>query len=154
MTVAVPLEAARLVRRHIDHLKETRAGSLPFHNALEELAAFAERFEPQPLPSMTQEVLAGELPELRLVDETVGTIDLIRLNGRVYVPETIGLPSDVIELVVAAREVAFGGHFDAVLAQRGSAAGEALSRLDKASEAFADRVPWDNEPTDEEGPAS
>lgn len=45
------------------------------------------------------------------------------------------LPPDVIELVVAARIVA---HED-----QGP---EALRRLDAAAEAFAARVPWDDEP--------
>lgn len=46
------------------------------------------------------------------------------------------LPPDVVELVIAAR-LAFE-HRDQ----------EALDRLDKASEAFADRVPWDDDPTE------
>jgi hypothetical protein len=45
------------------------------------------------------------------------------------------LPADVCELVIAARVVAFEDR-----------SAEALKRLDKASEAFADRVPWDDEP--------
>lgn len=44
------------------------------------------------------------------------------------------LPDDVVRLVIAARVVAFEDITD-----------EALSELDKASEAFADRVPWSNE---------
>lgn len=46
------------------------------------------------------------------------------------------LPDDVRRLVVAARIVAFEG----VSAER-------IKELDKASEAFASRVPWENEPT-------
>ncbi len=45
------------------------------------------------------------------------------------------VPADVAELVIAARIVAFEDQSP-----------EALRQLDKASEAFADRVPWDNEP--------
>lgn len=52
------------------------------------------------------------------------------------------LPVDVVELVIAARIVAFEDQSP-----------EALKQLDKASEAFADRVPWDDEPHDAEGGA-
>lgn len=45
------------------------------------------------------------------------------------------LPSDVRRLVIAARVVAFEGQSPT-----------ALKELDAASEAFADRVPWDDEP--------
>jgi hypothetical protein len=45
------------------------------------------------------------------------------------------LPSDVRRLVIAARNVAFS-----------DCSGEELTELDAASEAFADRVPWDDEP--------
>lgn len=45
------------------------------------------------------------------------------------------IPDDVRDLVIAARVVAFEdqGH-------------EAIRALDKASEAFADRIPWEDEP--------
>lgn len=49
------------------------------------------------------------------------------------------LPVDVVELVMAARAVAFGDPDEA-----------AIKRLDDASEAFADRVPWDDEADGEE----
>lgn len=45
------------------------------------------------------------------------------------------LPDDVVRLVIAAREVAFGNQKP-----------EAIRELDRASEAFAERVPWDDEP--------
>jgi len=45
------------------------------------------------------------------------------------------LPADVRRLVIAARKVAFEDQGP-----------EALRELDKASEAFASRVPWENEP--------
>ena len=48
-----------------------------------------------------------------------------------------GLPQDVIDLVIAARVVAFE-----------DPSPEAIKALDKASEAFASRVPWDDEPED------
>jgi hypothetical protein len=50
------------------------------------------------------------------------------------------LPQDVIRLVIAARKVAFG---DA------SPSPEDMLELDRAAEAFADRVPWQNEPDGE-----
>ena len=48
------------------------------------------------------------------------------------------LPADVVRLVVAARIVAFEDQSP-----------EALAELDQASEAFADRVPWEDEPSSE-----
>lgn len=50
-------------------------------------------------------------------------------------------PPDVRRLVIAARDVAFGG------AAEGS---QELGELDKASEAFASRIPWDDDPNDED----
>lgn len=46
------------------------------------------------------------------------------------------LPPDVVRLVIAARNVAF----------EDQPSREALKELDEASEAFADRVPWEDEP--------
>ena len=46
-----------------------------------------------------------------------------------------GLSSDVVRLVIAARRVAYEG-----------AAEDDLRALDIAAEAFASRVPWDDEP--------
>jgi hypothetical protein len=46
------------------------------------------------------------------------------------------VPSDVRRLVIAARIVAF----------EDDTSPEAIKELDAASEAFADRVPWDDEP--------
>lgn len=51
--------------------------------------------------------------------------------------EAEAIAADVVRLVIAARNVAFGD-------QPTDAA--ALKELDTASEAFADRVPWDDEP--------
>ncbi len=45
------------------------------------------------------------------------------------------LPPDVVRLVIAARIVAFEDQSP-----------EALRELDLASEAFAERVPWDDDP--------
>jgi len=47
----------------------------------------------------------------------------------------VSLPDDVVRLVIAAREVAFGPNPAA-----------AIDALDKASEAFASRVPWEDDP--------
>jgi hypothetical protein len=55
-------------------------------------------------------------------------------------PKVAPLPDDVVRLVVAARNVAFEDH----------PSREALKELDAASEAFASRVPWEDEPYDEE----
>lgn len=49
------------------------------------------------------------------------------------------LPQDVVLLVIAARDVAYG-----------DPTREALRDLDRAAEAFASRVPWDDEPDDED----
>lgn len=46
------------------------------------------------------------------------------------------LPGDVVRLVIAAREIAFGDGISS----------EAIKELDAASEAFAERVPWEDEP--------
>lgn len=46
------------------------------------------------------------------------------------------IPVDVRRLVIAARNIAFNDTLD----------GGALRELDEASEAFADRVPWEDEP--------
>jgi hypothetical protein len=50
------------------------------------------------------------------------------------------LPADVRRLVIAARQVAFDD----------ARSRESLNELDGASEAFADRVPWDDEPHEED----
>lgn len=50
-------------------------------------------------------------------------------------PVAAQVPADVRRLVIAARVVAFE-----------SQSKEALKELDAASEAFADRVPWENQP--------
>lgn len=47
-----------------------------------------------------------------------------------------GLPGDVVRLVIAAREIAFGDDRSAT----------AFKELDAASEAFADRIHWEDEP--------
>lgn len=50
--------------------------------------------------------------------------------------DTSGVPADVRRLVIAARNVAFDD----------GPSREALRELDQASEAFAERIPWDDEP--------
>lgn len=56
----------------------------------------------------------------------------------------VHLPQDVIALVIAAREVVYGGHIDV--------AHVAFDLLDKALEAFSSSVPWENEPADPAAP--
>lgn len=51
------------------------------------------------------------------------------------------LPGDVVRLVLAAREIAFGGYIPSDV--------PALKELDSASEAFAARVPWPDEPEED-----
>lgn len=62
------------------------------------------------------------------------------------------LPDDVVRLVIAARQVVFGATRDLALAVDASTktAMAEIAELDDASEAFADRVPWDDEPQDDE----
>lgn len=50
-------------------------------------------------------------------------------------------PADVRRLVIAARDVAFGDQ---------PPSRESIEALDKASEAFASRIGWDDEPGDEQ----
>lgn len=57
-------------------------------------------------------------------------------------PVPVPLPQDVINLVIAARELVYSG-----AVRTGVQEGEAL---DKALEAFASRVPWDNEPDNDD----
>lgn len=56
------------------------------------------------------------------------------------VTQELALPQDVINLVIAARNVAYDTPPD----------DEVIRELDKACEAFAERVPWEDEPDDEE----
>lgn len=62
------------------------------------------------------------------------------------------LPADVVRLVIAAREVAFGDLRDMALNTPPEQVDlrNAMIELDAASEAFASRVRWDDEPSDEE----
>lgn len=64
-----------------------------------------------------------------------------RADARVAIKALREPTGDVIRLVIAARNVAYD--------ERPSR--EALKELDQAAEAFADRVPWDGEPTSVEG---
>lgn len=50
------------------------------------------------------------------------------------------LTQDMVRLIIAARIVAFEDQGP-----------EALKELDEASEAFADQVPWDNQPENNNG---
>jgi len=61
--------------------------------------------------------------------------DLIEESDGREAEASLCIPADIARLVVASRVVAFECQ-DA----------EALRELDKASEAFAERVPWDDAP--------
>jgi hypothetical protein len=92
MTVAVPLEELETVRE-FDWFSALPAETA---EALDKVLDFVARFEPQPLPSLEAEgpVMAGELSEIRLRDSGLVMVDLIRLNDRVYVPETVEAVSE------------------------------------------------------------
>jgi hypothetical protein len=62
---------------------------------------------------------------------------LDRLQAALAAAPTAALPDDVTRLVIAARDVAYS-----------EPTKETLRELDKAAEAFAERVPWDDEPDD------
>lgn len=113
MTKPVPIEAAHAARDYQRQLDPDGVEVGVSRQAVDELVEFALQFEPQPLPGMmltiiesrppdaepgdepvaTLEVpaMAGELNEIRLVDEGLDAMrfDLIRLNGRTYAPEVI-----------------------------------------------------------------
>jgi hypothetical protein len=63
-----------------------------------------------------------------------------RPGHSVSVPNAV--EPDVARLVIVAREIAFGGLFDACDDDQRAA----IKELDEASEAFASRVPWEDEP--------
>lgn len=58
---------------------------------------------------------------------------------------TVALSQDVVRLIIAARHVAFDGMFDSSDEEERAQ----ISELAQASEAFASRVPWEDEPEDE-----
>jgi len=64
------------------------------------------------------------------------TSEKVGLKTRLVAPSPEAVPDDVRRLVIAARAVAFDSPTQAE-----------LRALDTASEAFASRVPWDDEPT-------
>ena len=86
---------------------------------------------------MTHEAKAREIYESIHPDHRPGTAlyDAILVALR----EAEAVPPDVARLVIAARLVAI----------EDDTSPEAIKELDAASEAFADRVPWDDEPSDE-----
>lgn len=94
MTVAVPLAAIETLRGFTwgDFLEDDQV------DALTELVAFAERFEPQPVPGLKLEtVLVGEQRELRV--ETDLAFDLVRIGHDVFVPETVEVVDEEAELI-------------------------------------------------------
>lgn len=86
MTVAVPLAAIEQLREHQTQIDADGTLCGVSRQALDEVLAFAERFEPQPVPGLKLEtVLAGEQRELRV--ETDLAFDLVRIGHDVFVPE-------------------------------------------------------------------
>ena len=67
-------------------------------------------------------------------------------HGVVSPAEPVVLPQDVIDLVIAGRELVYSGEI-----LNGS---QEADKFDKALEAFASRVPWDNEPDEGAAPTS
>ena len=76
----------------------------------------------------------GSLPEASAAYAALSDDNRARFRTMFGLKDS-SLSPEVIELVVAAREVAFT-----------DAGREAFERLDKASEAFASAIPWDDEP--------
>lgn len=74
-------------------------------------------------------------------DEEVIAQKIVRIDRKTLLGQA--LPADVVRLVIAARKIALND-WD------GDSEEWAVARkeLDQASEAFASRVPWDNEPND------
>jgi hypothetical protein len=87
MTVAVPLEAAKLAAISARGSSSTLVSVK--REALLELVEFAEHFATRELPGTT--VVAGELKAilLNLPDVEPQEFDLIRFNGRAFVPEQL-----------------------------------------------------------------
>lgn len=90
MTKPVPIEAAKRIRASFARLGYSGGENQVVDDYLE-LVEFALSFETQPLPGMSQEVVAGEMREIILTDDSLEaeTFDLIRLNGRTFAPEVI-----------------------------------------------------------------
>lgn len=110
MTIRVPIEEAAKVRDELTRFPLTAVGGV-MAAPIRALLDFVEQFELKALPGMTQETVAGECKEIRLVDDSLEaeSFSLIRLNGRVFVPEVIEAeleieqPADVAKLVEALR---------------------------------------------------
>lgn len=83
----VPLEAAR-------RIKSGNGGGEQIGKDLEALVEFVEQFSEKPFVDMAVEIstiYAGTTNEIRIVEGSVDeeTINLIRFNGRIFVPEEI-----------------------------------------------------------------
>lgn len=73
-------------------------------------------------------------------------IDRVRARAVLEQSEPVPLAQDVINLVISAREVVYGDDL--------RVDDKLFDILDKAAEAFASRVPWENEPYEPAAPAS
>lgn len=100
MAIEVPLGALNELREHQQQLDEDGVVVGISREALELVLAFVETFEPRALPNMVGGDLpiAGEMASLTFIDPTVEAeeIDLIRLNGRVFVPEVVASFEDSV----------------------------------------------------------
>jgi hypothetical protein len=78
----------------------------------------------------------SEPPNLYAQDRVDRALQKAKVIMDTLLPAPAALAPDVVRLVIAARNVAFDDPCD----------DDARQELDAASEAFADRVPWEDEP--------
>src|SRR6478672_692217 len=93
MTKPVPIEAAHTLDKWLGPKNAGPKNGPLFSTrlAMRELVEFALQFEPQSLPGEMSNVLAGEQREiiLALPSCDADELGLIRVNGRVFVPEVV-----------------------------------------------------------------
>lgn len=94
-------------------------------------------------------VFKGDLPD-ELTDEKIAELADAIASAFPGVNATLApaVPPDVAELVISAREVAYSDIQDAVRAYCPDMM-QYMDALDRAAEAFADRVPWEDDPDEE-----
>jgi hypothetical protein len=110
------------------------------------------------LPTDHTAILGGDERELTLavLDRYAGGQGPFTPHDAARVARLIrgeSLPADVVRLVLAARVVSLGDVATAIAAQADGLDDDLyqqIKALDAAAEAFASRVPWDDEPSDEE----
>lgn len=134
MTTKDDVERAALIERLLDR-DAMVAGGLGYAIPVMREAADALALPPQSVMESMVEAASNVM------------VDLSRRDIRVLLQAALSalpagrLPQDVIDLVIAARNVAF---------DTSGPTSEYLAALDRASEAFADRVPWDDVPEEDE----